>query len=99
MRKACFLIELLLSSGRKSVRILGPAAASDVHFKSRTLAGAINSALPSSSCQEMDACIEFTRKLFASHEIKVLPSRDRAVANRLLLATGRFHDVIANKIQ
>ena len=48
--------------------------------------------------QEMDAhCI--SRKLFASHEIKVLPSGDRAVAKRLLLVTGRFHDVVANEIE
>ena len=49
--------------------------------------------------QEMDARIAFSRKLFASHEIKVLPSGDRAVAKRLLLATGRLHDVIANEIE
>ncbi len=32
-------------------------------------------------------------------EIKVLPSGDRAVAKRLLLATGRLHDVVANEIE
>jgi len=38
-------------------------------------------------------------KLFANHEIKVLPSGDWAVAERLLLAAGRFHDVVANEIE
>ena len=36
----------------------------------------------------MDARIAFSRKLFASHEIKVLPSGDRAVAKRLLLSAA-----------
>ena len=38
-------------------------------------------------------------KLFARHEIEILSSRDRAVTERLLLATGRFHDVVANEIE
>ena len=49
--------------------------------------------------QEMDARIAFLWKLFAGHEIKVLPSGDRAVAERFLLATGRFHDVVTNEIE
>ena len=38
--------------------------------------------------------LHFVWKLFASHEIKVLPSRDRALAERLLLATGRLSDLL-----
>jgi hypothetical protein len=47
----------------------------------------------------LGGALHFAWKLFASHEIKILLSGDRAIAEGLLLATGRFHDVVANEIE
>src|SRR5262245_26820698 len=42
---------------------------------------------------------EPVREVFASHEIKVLPPGERAVAKGLLLANGRVLDIVTNAIE
>ena len=38
-------------------------------------------------------------RLFCRNEIEILPSRNRTVTERLLLTSGSFHNVVANKIK